>query len=356
MPSGDKDLDLKLRMRRLFWRMNFYCPTEIIVSAWEYPGRRRYDVTDIDVVGIRFDKDLRQTVIIADCKGGEAGAGRLLWLRGAMDLMGASSGYFVKTSVHANTIALASKLSVGVLNEANLTKLETQIGVAKVPNEVGSMRVYIAQEKAWGAGIPKGRKPTTEQAELKKLYQYYDYYFWFIEPYRNVLSTTEKLSNVRAYLPGNEIDAKYTFYQIASLFAISLLQGARDVMTKDLSQIASFGRQYLFGGVLALRERERFFDLLAKYTGEDIALEPKYFDKLLELFNTVVTHSAEAADVPRYLESCGIQLLDRGYLEMERFWDVDFDVGTLKIAKDVCLFLIDSAGLDKLLVGELLVE
>ena len=59
--------------------------------------------------------------------------------------------------------------------------------------------------------------------------------------------------------------------------------------------------------MLALRERERFFALLSQYTGEKHTLEPSYFGNLLELINTLVTHPREAADVPRYLESCSLQ-------------------------------------------------
>jgi len=356
VPRQDLDLELKLRMRRIFWKMGFFCPLEVMVSAWEYETDKRHDVTDIDVLGIRFSSDLRVTNIIADCKSGREAAGRLLWLRGAIDLLDASAGYFVKNRLHPNTRAIASKLNIATLDLDNLVLLEKQVDVSNVPSLIGNPDVYKLQQSLWGLHLQKASKLNNSEARMKRVYQYYDYNFWFIEPHRNIITSVENISSIRDRIVSGDQRSELLFYRIAALFAVSLLQAGHDVISKNVSEVSSFARQYVFGGTLALREREKFFELLKRYTGEDVRLEPPYFPALLELINTIVRHSGQSADCPRYIEAVGLQKISGTPLDVKSFFGMTYDEGTLKVAKDIVLFLVDSCNLDKGLIVDFLAQ
>lgn len=356
MAKEDADLDLKLRMQRIFWRMGFYCSLEIMVSIWEYETQKRHDITDIDVFGVHFAEDLRMTRIIADCKSGEETAGRLLWLRGAMDLLGTSTGYFVKKRLHSNTRAIAAKLNISTLDIDNLALLEKQVDTSQVPGLVGDRSIYEIRTDLWGIRLPKGTKPNGVQAQLKKIYQYFDYNYWFIERQRNIFTCIEYLTSIKDILSVGDKRSEILLYRIAALFTISLLEAGRYIISISLSEVSSFARQYIFGGTLALREREKFFELLKRYTGEEVKLEPTYFPLLLELINTIVRNSSQSASCPRYIEAIELFKAQGTSLNLKEFFGKEFNEGTLKITKDIVLFLVDICNLNKSLITDLLAQ
>src|SRR5262245_30532523 len=116
-----RDAPLKLRLRRILWAQGYHCPLEVDVSHYEYEeaGRllKRTSYTDVDVLGIRFEPDLRRTIILADCKSGRVPEpSRIFWLRGLMDFFRADEGIFVKPILHPQARALAPRLGIRVLD------------------------------------------------------------------------------------------------------------------------------------------------------------------------------------------------------------------------------------------------
>ncbi|GCE16767.1 hypothetical protein [Dictyobacter kobayashii] len=81
-----KDSYLKLRIRRILWSQGYHCPLEVDLSHFDYEDKeqtlKRNPLTDIDVLGVRFEPDLRIKTIIVDCKSGrESEPNRIFWLR-----------------------------------------------------------------------------------------------------------------------------------------------------------------------------------------------------------------------------------------------------------------------------------
>ena len=69
MPAGERDLALKLAMRRVFWGMNYATRLNLRLAL---PGSRRTadELSDLDCVGFSVGGDFSVRLLVADCKSG----------------------------------------------------------------------------------------------------------------------------------------------------------------------------------------------------------------------------------------------------------------------------------------------
>jgi hypothetical protein len=104
-----------------------------------------------------------------------------------------------------------------------------------------------------GIKVPRGTKLDANQLKIKKVYQYSAYNYWFIEPHRNIITSVENLAVIKDQLKNDDKRSILLFYKVAALFAVALLQAGRDVISKNVSDVGNFARQYIFGGTLALK-------------------------------------------------------------------------------------------------------
>ena len=93
------DVGMKLRLSRLLWKMGYFVRREVPVSTYS-PGEysaKRVEITDIDVLGSRWDEDLALDRIVCECKSGTRPKplDRCFWLRGVMHYFGARKGYLI---------------------------------------------------------------------------------------------------------------------------------------------------------------------------------------------------------------------------------------------------------------------
>ena len=79
------DLALKLRLRRILFSQGYWCPIEVELSHYDNLGTtvKRSSLTDLDVLGIRYDRLFASHKIVGDCKTGRnvSDANRLFWIR-----------------------------------------------------------------------------------------------------------------------------------------------------------------------------------------------------------------------------------------------------------------------------------
>ncbi len=175
-----KDSILKLRIRKILWAQGFHCPLEVDLSHFEYEdigqSLKRSSLTDIDVLGIRFEPDLRLTMIIADCKSGkESEPNRMFWLKGVMDFFGAKEGILVKTVLHPHARALAPKLGIRALDEKGLGILEKSLALDSLAIDVSNPVIHNKMSALWNINIRPGQKLTEKQLAVKKVHQYLQY-------------------------------------------------------------------------------------------------------------------------------------------------------------------------------------
>lgn len=358
-----KDSPLKLRIRRILWAQGYHCPLEVDLSHYENENTKqplkRTSFTDIDVLGIRFEPDLRSTMIIADCKSGkESEPNRIFWLRGVMDFFGAQEGIFLKSIVHSHARALASKLSIRVLDERGLDILEKSLLLDVLPIDVGNAVIYTKMTSLWGIEVKVDQKPTERQLILKKVYHYLQYMYWIVSDYRNIQTIMEYFSEIKGDLASDDPRSKYLVYVGLQRLTLSITRMASNIAIRDINDIKKQFLISFFGGELRLRERLQIIDLLnelgeQKRLNEKINLEPPYFDELAEIVNKIILNSRHAVKILQHLDAIIIEHLFGSKRELEKALGLMYSTDALVLTKRVATMFQKYTGLDEGLFEDL---
>lgn len=312
MTAIDKDLGLKLRMRRILWVQGFYCPVEVDLSSYDYDQRQltRQSLTDIDVLALRFDPDLRLQTALVDCKSGsESEPSRIFWLRGVMDFFRAEQGFLAKKKLHAHARALAPRLGIRAFDEDDLSQLEQILRTERAPATLVDQTRHAQMEDLWGIDVVPGGKPTARQLRVKGVIHYLQYLYWMVDEYRNVQTVIERFATIAHDLDPTSKRDKYLAHVGLQRLSLSVLRLAGEVIGRHVRDIPKQVRGYLFGGPLLLREREELLAAVekiridAKLGSDPITLEPPYYDELVEIVNKLVQYAPDAAQILRLEEA-----------------------------------------------------
>lgn len=357
----DKDAEFKERTARFLWHMGYVCVTEVAISGNEIRSGalKRYDVTDVDVVGIKFEDDLTWRSVVADCKSGRthAGVNRLFWVRGVMDFFGADHGYLVQPSIGREAREVALKLSISLLDRENLERVEIDKHFADDGRRYFTLQAYDVEKQLTGLRLPKGTTPDNDQKLILLVNGYLTYTYWFQDEYRNIQHLLRTLAD--ASPPVNAFEdrprAKVLAYRALILWSISALKMCGYVIATRSGDIHSEVRRYIFGGSANAAERGRLMRVFAEYTKQPLVLEPPYYSDLLELASRLIRYSHFAKNIPRYAELVYSEnVICKRTEGLERLLGKQFDLDTLKLTKDVATFVCKATGLDRHLFEELM--
>lgn len=360
MTERDKDADLKLRSARLFWHMGYVCPTEVAVSAKEIQqgALKRYDLTDLDVVGIKFESDLTFRTIIADCKSGKTSAvSRLFWLRGVMDFFGADHGYLVQPQLGTEVREVALRLKVSLLDRDNLEKYEGDKRLADNKLQYFSLQGYDKEQALWGLKLPKVHKPSESEQLIQRVYTYLSYGYWFNEEYRNIQQLIRVFEDAKDAMISHpdKTRMKVLSYAGLTLWSISLLKMCGAVIATKSSDIHKEARRYIFGGAAGASERTRLMKLFGQISNEPVQLEPPYYGDLLELTARVIKYSHFAKEIPRYADLvAGETIVCGGTDTIEVLLGSEFSLDALKLTKDVAAFMAKATGQESSVFADLM--
>jgi hypothetical protein len=354
----NKDQGLKLRIRRILWAQGYHCPVEVDLSHFEYEDStadlKRSSFTDIDVLAIKFEPDLRRRVVVADCKSGhESEPSRLFWLKGVMAFFGAHEALLVKPSVRSPARALAPRLGLRIVDSKALEMLEQAIKVETTPQSFIDSSLDDLARSLWGITVKANSKPTDSQLRIKRTYQYLQYLYWMIDDYRNIQTIIDRFSDVAKDLEFKEKPAKYLCYIGLQRFALSLLNMASEVAARDVGSIERQCKIYLFGGSLALRERETTFTLLNRLASqrglfprkEQITLEPPYFRELIEIVNRLILNSGESSKILQHLDAVLLECILQEKTDVQATLGALFRTDALVLSKRIATLLQKAAGL-----------
>lgn len=348
--ARDADAPLKVRAARFLWHLGYVCPMEVAVSANEvsYGELKRSSLTDIDVLGIKFDKDLSWHTVIADCKSGrESASSRLFWMRGVMQFFSAERGYLVMPKIGDETREMALRLAISLLDEDNLSRYERDKHLAKVKWITDAS--YTAYKNLWGYRGVKVKPLTQEEQALRRFYAFFSYRYWYQAEYLNVLQAVTIFRDAAGSVDkqSDQRRAKVAAYSGLMLFAVALLKMCGSVMATKSDEIHNEMRRYIFGGAARAIERAREMKVLGEVAGQKLKLEPDYYDALLELANRLITFSDYSAEMPRYAQmilSWNILGDNKGTLA-ESLGEL-FEADTVKLLKDTAEFLCTASGFD----------
>ena len=351
MSSLDHDLELKLRLRRILFCQGYWSPIEVELSHYEPHARgvNRLPLTDLDVLGIRFDQLFVQHRIVGDCKSGKtvSDIGRVFWLKGVKEYFGADLGYYIRPQIDMHARAIAPRLGLRTLNEGELSALEKTIRVDSLQVPLADSSVYKSTEEIWGIRVPEGEKPSPEQLKLKAVYSYLSYRYWSTEFHRNLLGIVDLYQGIADLL--KPLDPRHILLAFvgAERFAHCLLDIATSAEELGAADIPKYVRLYLFGGALGLREREQFFELLHRATGLKESLDPAYLPELLELISRMIKHPEGACDVLRHLTAAYLHCAFLGNSTFPIIGTGGTNTAAIVLAKDVCFTFAKVTGISR---------
>lgn len=349
MSGTDRDLELKLRLRGILYSQGYWTPMEVELSHFDAQPRgiSRLPLTDLDVLGIRFDTLFVKHSVVGDCKSGKSVSdiGRVFWLKGVMEYFGADLGYYLRPQIDAHARAVAPKLGLRTFNESEVRILEKTVHADVVETPIADIATYIQIEKLWGIRISPGLKPTSEELQLKSVYSFLSYRYWSTEFHRNILTVVEKFQDIAHIL--RPLDPKHILlaYVGAERFAHCLLEIGSYVQDLGGGNIARYLRHYLFGGALGLKEKEQFFDLLQKATGSKEFLDPPYLNELLELLSRLIRNPEGSSDVLRHLTAAYLTCALQGKPNFPKISQGETNTAAIVIAKDICFTFAKMTGI-----------
>jgi hypothetical protein len=355
--TQDKDLPLKLQFRRILFSQGFWTPLEVELCNYEQLGTamKRRSLTDLDVLGIKFDGFFNRTCVVGDCKSGKnvSDANRLFWLRGVRDYFGADLAYYLRPKVDSHISAIAPRMRLCALGSSELAEMEIKLNVGRRSESLGRDADYIAAQENWGIALAKGGQPDANQLKKKSVYSFLSYSYWYIERFRTLMQLVGSFETVADLLdPENPRDVLLAFSG-AERFALSLLEAAYYVHSHGQTNIPNQARLYLYGGVFGKKEKERVFELIGKLgiTGEQ--LDPPWIQGTIELLGRMIANPNGASDILRHLSAFYYSLVVRDEPSLLNLGNAELNTAAIVLAKDAAFQFAKATGIRESLFNKL---
>lgn len=281
----------------------------------------KFNVTDVDVLALRFSANLDVQVTAGECKTTEAknapsAADRLLWLSGIKVLVGADRALLATTRPASNVIrALATRLDTEVLDERDIARRERVLGLGSEAG-YGSHDSSLIQP---GKAVFQAAK---RDDDLRRIYWFSRSELWLAPP---ILGLKKALGACRLLgsrwserLPPEERRCvEYLAQDILVGLTVALVRIAGTAYRQPEDVFAGWLAERLAEGVAdyrALEELSKSFDKLVLAVLSDAGVDPSrgvralgsfmpqpppYAESLTELLQRLAAAPGASANLPR---------------------------------------------------------
>ena len=352
-PPGEKDLGIKLSIRRVFWGMNYATRLNLLLGL-PGSGRTADGLSDIDCVGFSVGGDFSIRLLIADCKSGGkvSPAARLFWLAGVRDFFGADRAYAVLArGIPDGVREQAGRLGLDVLGADDRQILENVHGVH-------------AQEAPFfdiDGAVRLQRLSKDLDKRLEKLVRFRDYEYWHLPPERRIQRLLAALRSAGPHLDTRQRGHVVLVVDVLFLLALSLLGACRYVSSVSIADPKRALLYYLLGGAEQTRTREQGLSELLKALEqlpddgidlppelrEKVTVEPPYFDALAETVTRMLRRPRDAQRILRYLEWWGQAQIGLDGARVVDALGEPYGEYTRKLVGDIGRTCFSAAGLDR---------
>lgn len=351
-PAGERDLGLKLAMRRVFWGMNYATRLNLLLAL---PGSRRTadELSDLDCVGFSVGGDFTVRLLIADCKSGSkvSPATRLFWIAGVRDFFGADRAYAVlQREIPDGVREQGDRLGVDVLGDADRQVLENVHGPHAPAAPFFEMPGAVKLQD-----LAKGL-----DRRLETLVRFRDHEYWHIPPERRMQRLLVALRGAAPVLDARQRAHVVLVIDLLFLFALSLLGACRHITATSLADPRRALLTYLLGGAEQTRAREQglgeLVDALRALRDQGVELpnemldgvsvEPPYFEALAETVTRMLRRPRDAQRVLRYLEWWGQAQVGLSGVQVVEALGAAYGGYTRKLVSDIGRMCVSAAELD----------
>ena len=338
----NKDLDLKLLCKLLFKIMGYTTHFEIMVRSKSYVSAyKTHDISDIDVLGYKFNLDLSYCTVGSECKSGESSAlEELFKFLGIVEICDIDTGYLIKTKIHQNAREVAIKNNFRCFTEAELRKLLLGLGI-EIDKQLRIENVKYQKKQ-------KCLKKFKSQNE--KLVDYTTLDYWNKENWKNIHNITHLLhsQNITGKLftdSNATIDDKFIYYYLMELFSRAVLKLISEAMVLNYADIDGAIINCLYGGAESLNEKRRINDLMTQATRENYALEPAWHNDLVSILSRFSQSTGAASKIPNLFQDVYENAFYDNSLKFEPKVFSKYTDITRKFAQDLIQFIEKSCKL-----------
>jgi hypothetical protein len=295
---------LKLQVAGALASSGYYSRINVLLSATGSRGLA--DVTDIDVLAIRYDLMFKRDVVAVSCKAGTSKtlspAREAFYLRGVLDYVEAGEGVaaFSQKHVAPHLRDLGQRLGVLILSADEIREWCQHLtnGIA--------MPGYFqeaAHEEYIGAWMKLGSNSLADYLRTD---------YWFHFDFRNLQNVIVHMRKATSKLSGNETWHQLIAWDTAAHLSLTIFDLCRQIRMLGLAHIADTTASYLFGGATSLKARRDLYarvqQLLAStgIVGQGgpalPPLEPPYSQALAELAVRFIERPHSAILIPMIIQ------------------------------------------------------
>lgn len=312
---------LEIKLANYHFGAGWFCRAGVDLSERFHP--EPLQLTDLDLLAMRFDHDLRVTKLIGECKTGTSNAApkpldRAMWLSGLQRITGADGAVLVtRKSPTRQMREVTSRLRVTAISEADLERRLAALG--SVVRDVGSSTPQIV--------LMAKRVKTAVRAEpdLEKAYRFVRSEVWHADPWVAAKRLIQMLRVVARHAKGaqtaEEVEAtRYLLTEGSVVFAAILLQVASvcywlpeqdldALVTEKLSeglaptpQLVRLSEAVDRHIASLLHELKAPSSLIVRAGGAFYPRPPDYTEAFTELLHRVCAKPRIASEVPRLMD------------------------------------------------------
>jgi hypothetical protein len=305
--SGGKDLDLslKLQVAAALAACGYYTRINVLLSATSSRGLA--DVTDIDVLAIRYDLMFKRDAVSVSCKSGISkslsAAREAFYLRGVLDYVEAGEGVaaFSQKPVAPHIRDLGQRLGILMLSGDEIGHWCQHLTNGLADPGFFKEATYETYTKTW------------ERLGNEGLAGYLETDYWFHFDFRNLQNLIVHIKKVSSKLTGKDAWQSIIAWDAAAHLCLTIFDLCRQVRMLGLAAISDTTAAYLFGGAASLKARRDLYgkvqQLLASTGvagqggGPSLPpLEPAYSQGLAELALRFIERPHSAILIPTIIQ------------------------------------------------------
>lgn len=342
-PSKDLDLGLKLQVASALATSGYYSRINVLLSATGSRGLA--DVTDIDVLAIRYDLMFNREAVAVSCKGGASKAlspaREAFYLRGVVDYVGAGEGVaaFSQKPIAPHLRDLGQRLGILMLSGDEIGRWCDHLTNGLADPGYFRESAYEVYKRGW------------EHFSNEGLATYLNTDYWFHFDFRNLQNVVVHLKKVASKVDGKEDWHGVIAWDAAAHLCLTVFDLCRQVRMLGLASITDTTAAFLFGGSASLKARRDLYSrvqqLLAStgVAGQGGAslppLEPAYSQSLAELVLRFVERPHSAILIPVIIQDNFWRLL--GAQGLDGRDDKNF-LAAEKLTQDLLNFIKSATG------------
>jgi hypothetical protein len=304
-PGKDLDLSLKLQVAAALAACGYYTRINVLLSATSSRGLA--DVTDIDVLAIRYDLMFKRDAVAVSCKSGISkslsAAREAFYLRGVLDYVEAGEGVaaFSQKPVAPHIRDLGQRLGILMLSGDEIVHWCQHLTNGLPDPGFFKEAAYENYTKTW------------ERLGNEGLAGYLETDYWFHFDFRNLQNLIVHVKKVSSNLTGKDTWQSVIAWDATAHLCLTIFDLCRQVRMLGLAAISDTTSAYLFGGAASLKARRDLYgkvqQLLAstgvvgQSGGPSLPpLEPAYSQGLAELALRFIERPHSAILIPAIIQ------------------------------------------------------